>query len=462
MRLRRRVLGIGSGLILGLTVAIGLFLYLAQERRFEAQMALRTDALVQALSVEATRHLASNRIEELDQIVSGLGDEILRDLEVREVEILDRGRRIMAHTDPQRYGSLDDGDFAVEASQSARPLRVESEDGTLLRVSLPLQTTLSGRPGVRWGTMIASVGLHHARAEMTSWLAGMLAIIVAFSLGSLVLSNVLLEVSVIRRVRELSRAALDFAAGRHDARARVAGEDEVAQLAHHFNEMADRIVEQTRGLEDQILARTRELEETNHRLSEAMDSLRVANAQLHELATTDGLTGLGNFRCFETALGTEAQRAARTHMPLSLLMIDVDHFKHYNDTNGHPAGDEVLREVARRIQARLRRTDLACRYGGEEFAVLLVDTDVRFATAVAEELRSRVAKEPFPGGERQPLGRLTISVGVASMPDHARDERALVQASDEALYRAKQGGRNRIEVAGEKPAGEESGTAWKT
>ncbi len=190
-------------------------------------------------------------------------------------------------------------------------------------------------------------------------------------------------------------------------------------------------------LEDLVLKRTRELEE--------------ANARLAKLAVTDGLTGLYNHRYFHERLARETERAQRTQEPVTLLMIDVDHFKAYNDANGHQAGDGVLRSLAGLFGAGRRMNDVVARYGGEEFAVILSGTDSRAGYMVAEYIRRRVADTKFEGEQTQPGGRLTISVGVGTAPQDAQDPLELIQVTDEALYRAKDEGRNRVEVIGGNP-----------
>jgi two-component system, cell cycle response regulator len=190
-----------------------------------------------------------------------------------------------------------------------------------------------------------------------------------------------------------------------------------------------------------LLDMNRELES---KIAERTSELAEANARLAQLAVTDGLTGLYNHRHFHERLALEVERSGRTGLPLSVLMIDVDHFKHYNDNNGHPAGDEVLRQIAHLMSDGRRANDVCARYGGEEFAVVLVDTPKLTAAQVAERLRERIAEFPFAHGETQPGGRVSISVGVASLPDDARDAERLVRRADAALYRAKRAGRNRV------------------
>jgi len=201
-------------------------------------------------------------------------------------------------------------------------------------------------------------------------------------------------------------------------------------------------------LEQRNLDLERMNEELEEKVIERTRELAGANARLAQLAVTDGLTGLFNHRHFHERLALEVERSGRNGLPLALFMIDVDHFKKYNDTHGHPAGDEVLRQVARLLVDGRRVNDFCARYGGEEFAVVLVDTPKIIAAKVAEKLRERVAAYPFASADTQPSGRLTISIGVASFPDDAGDPESLVRSADAALYRAKAGGRDCVVLSG--------------
>jgi diguanylate cyclase (GGDEF)-like protein len=213
-----------------------------------------------------------------------------------------------------------------------------------------------------------------------------------------------------------------------------------------------RLERENKQLLDDLASRNLLLEgmtaELETRVGERTRELAEANARLAQLAVTDGLTGLYNHRHFHERLALEVERSGRNGLPLALFMIDVDHFKRYNDQNGHPAGDEVLRQIARLLSDGRRVNDVCARYGGEEFATVLVDTPKLTATQVAERLRRRIADFHFPHGEGQPGGHVTVSVGVAAMPDDAGDAEALVRAADAALYRAKAGGRNCVVLAG--------------
>jgi diguanylate cyclase (GGDEF)-like protein len=179
-------------------------------------------------------------------------------------------------------------------------------------------------------------------------------------------------------------------------------------------------------------------------------SVAVDNAALHSRATNlsyhDPLTDLFNRRYLEEALENELNRAARYGLPLSVNIVDVDHFKRYNDSYGHARGDVVLRMVAQRIREHTRRADILIRYGGEEFVVILPLTTKPQAQLVAEKLRTAVAATVIGGEGGGSAPDVTVSVGVATFPEDAATAPALLQAADAALYRAKERGRNRVEV----------------
>jgi len=164
-------------------------------------------------------------------------------------------------------------------------------------------------------------------------------------------------------------------------------------------------------------------------------------------ASRDPLTGLYNRRQMMTDLYLEMQRARRYNTSLSLILLDVDYFKNYNDSRGHLAGDEVLRQLASLLAASVRAFDKVARYGGEEFVVILPQTDLQGAVAVAEKLRRLVENHLFPEAEVQPGGRLTISLGISVYPDHADNVDGLLFWADKAMYKAKAAGRNRYAVA---------------
>jgi diguanylate cyclase (GGDEF)-like protein len=184
----------------------------------------------------------------------------------------------------------------------------------------------------------------------------------------------------------------------------------------------------------------------------------VANVRKHQeterLSVTDALTGIGNVRHLRGELGREVERAIRFNRPLSVLMLDLDHFKQVNDTQGHAFGDAVLRDFARRLKECVREVDIVTRYGGEEFTVVLPETDSGGAVRVAQRIVEAVRSEPFESAGQ--VRSVTVSVGVASFPDNGRIATEVLGAADGALYAAKHGGRDRWCVAGAVGTGE----AW--
>jgi diguanylate cyclase (GGDEF)-like protein/PAS domain S-box-containing protein len=194
------------------------------------------------------------------------------------------------------------------------------------------------------------------------------------------------------------------------------------------------------------------------RLAAVVETLRdmtdekLAQIALEQLATRDGLTGLANRRCFDETLHAEWMRALRQRQPLSLLMVDVDNFKAYNDANGHLGGDECLKRIATAVASEMRANDLVARYGGEEFAVILPNQSLKGAASVAERIRTRVEQLQVPN-RMTPGQHVTVSIGAATAiasPDNSASE--LVAIADAALYRAKHMGRNRISLPLTEPA----------
>jgi len=169
------------------------------------------------------------------------------------------------------------------------------------------------------------------------------------------------------------------------------------------------------------------------------------NVQLSiEMAITDGLTGLFNRRYMETHLATLVEQAASRGKPIAVMVLDIDYFKAINDGHGHDAGDDVLREFSLRIRKSIRNIDLACRYGGEEFVLVMPETDMAVATMVAERLRRRIATEPFAIQQGARSLEVTISIGIAALTAPTDTAAAILKRADEALYRAKRDGRNRV------------------
>lgn len=198
----------------------------------------------------------------------------------------------------------------------------------------------------------------------------------------------------------------------------------------------------------QILARDfTEQHEAEKKAEAYLNDLETTNLKLHILSTTDDLTQLPNVRYFKTQLEKEHQRALRYQRPYSLIFLDVDHFKKYNDTNGHVAGDAILSKLGSLLKAYCRNSDHACRYGGEEFVVLCAETVPSDAKIFIERFRETIANYPFHNAKAQPLGHVSISAGIAGFPENGDSPDKIISAADEALYQSKELGRNRISIS---------------
>ena len=180
------------------------------------------------------------------------------------------------------------------------------------------------------------------------------------------------------------------------------------------------------------------------RRAQALETTRADNRRLEALATTDPLTRVLNRRALLDRLTAEVDRARRFSSSLSLLLLDVDHFKQINDTAGHLAGDSVLRQLGALLEEAVRKVDVVARYGGEEFVAILPGTSTEGGAVFAERLRERVAEQAFDIGGAVPV-HLTVSIGIASFPSaRVLTTEDLFARADEALYRAKSGGRNQV------------------
>lgn len=254
-----------------------------------------------------------------------------------------------------------------------------------------------------------------AHAEETTASANGLAVGAALTglLMSLV-AALALSRAVLRPTRLLTEGAARIEHGDLSHRVNIRGADELSTLARTFNTMAE--------------------------------ALQKDRQSLAELATSDELTGLRNRREFLSRLDAEIARSVRYGRPAALLLADLDHFKAINDTHGHPTGDRVLAAVAATIQGCARPADTAARVGGEEFTLLLPETDLPGARAMAERIRKAVENQTTVSENGEPI-RVTISIGIAAFPESARSAPGLIEAADDALYNAKDSGRNCVRGA---------------
>ncbi|MGB8700688.1 MAG: diguanylate cyclase [Thermosynechococcaceae cyanobacterium] len=240
------------------------------------------------------------------------------------------------------------------------------------------------------------------------------AIVFVFALIMVVGSALTLAQSILKPLSILQKGVGYFGAGDLTHRIQLHTKDELEHLAYAINDMANKLEQSQR--------------------------------ELTEMATIDGLTGVFNRREFNRRLKVELERSRREGHSVSLLMVDIDHFKKLNDTYGHQSGDDALRYVSKLLKREVRPGDQPARYGGEEFAVILPYADSNDVFIVAERIRILLAAQDIPIQDNQRV-RVTASLGGATFPSDAQSEETLMAAADEALYRAKHGGRNRVCLA---------------
>lgn len=282
--------------------------------------------------------------------------------------------------------------------------------------------SLSREPGLRWA-VVAEEPATAAFRQVTR-LRRLMLLVPAALLAGIGLIAYFLGLLIVRPLDRLTKGAAKVASGHLDVDLPVHTGGEVGYLTQMFNTMVVR------------------LREGREALDAANETLRRKNEELERLSVTDGLTGLYNRRRLMETLTDETRRSQRLKHTFAVLMVDVDHFKKYNDSFGHQAGDMVLTRVATLLREATREVDFVSRYGGEEFLILLPETGMGEAQDIAERIRTRIAAEVFHGRH------MTVSIGVAEFPLHGGTADQVVGAADEALYEAKREGRDKVRRAG--------------
>jgi diguanylate cyclase (GGDEF)-like protein len=328
------------------------------------------------------------------------------------------------------------GDVYLMTDQGRLIMRSRVSSADLMRAKLPTPTTQAlfdregsavvykradGRevvgtlrrvPLLRWA---AVAELPQAEAiRPLARLRSVTTLLLVALLAALGLMAYVLGLLIVRPLERLAGAAAQLVAGDLSVELPVGGGGEVGSLTQSFRTLAGRLRE------------------------------REGQGELERLSVTDALTGLYNRRHLMGTLANEVQRSRRTRRTFSVLLLDADHFKQYNDTHGHLAGDAALVKIAEILRKTTRAVDSVARYGGEEFLVMLLETTLATATTVAERIRARVAAEEFGGG------KMTVSVGVAEYPSHGDTPEELIASADAAMYRAKGEGRDRVVAIGAK------------
>jgi diguanylate cyclase (GGDEF)-like protein len=372
---------------------------------------------------------------------------------VLDAPLLQRVGQSAGHTGAVRMkivdGTTPSSRFPLQAG-GTEPTRFPSRSGGNLKEGGDTLPSVSNLLHDSTGQPIAWLIVEPPRAEQ-AWLLHALCLIKQYLFvfeGALALIASLTMVLLLQsQLRRFSVVIQRLASGDWNARVAYPARDEFGYLARAFNQMAQQLQQAFEAQEQQreeLLAQNEELERVHAQLQQAHQELATLNAELLEAnralaqaAVTDGLTGLKNHRAFQEALHSAAQMAERLQQPLSLVMFDIDHFKQFNDRFGHPAGDELLRQVAQVLRESARAYDVAARYGGEEFALLLPNTALEQAVQVAERLRQQIR------AIENPHAPVSASFGVATYR-RGTPPATLVYEADAALYRAKRSGRDRV------------------
>jgi diguanylate cyclase (GGDEF)-like protein len=287
---------------------------------------------------------------------------------------------------------------------------------------------------------------------LTSTILAILGVLLGISLVGWLISSTL-----VKRLQRLRSVVQAIANGQVDARLDTKGRDEITDVSKATNTMLDTLVgllEETQRQRDELRS-AQELQRLHERLQQEHEALNEANTRLAALATTDPLTGLPNHRTIMNHIEESLVSCRQTQKACAILFLDIDHFKRINDTWGHRVGDAILREVGHRLEASLRSEDFVGRYGGEEFAMVLANTQEEEAWQIAERLRLILTEQPCSWeGEEEGIPTknslsVTASIGVALYQKHGTTRETLIEAADTAMYHAKHTGRNRVCMAGE-------------
>ena len=344
----------------------------------------------------------------------------------RQYAPTDSGRIFLVTTDSSPAGAIVTGrGSGTRLSASALQGLLAGDTALVAYRSYDGQRVVASlyrEPGLRWAVVAEEPAT--AAFRQVTWLRRLMLLVPAALLAGIGLIAYFLGLLIVRPLDRLTKGAAKVASGHLDVDLPVHSGGEVGYLTQMFNTMVVR------------------LREGREALDAANETLRRKNEELERLSVTDGLTGLSNRRRLMETLTDETRRSQRLKHTFAVLMVDVDHFKKYNDSFGHQAGDAVLTRVATLLREATREVDFVSRYGGEEFLILLPETGMAEAQDIAERIRTRIAAEVFHGRH------MTVSIGVAEFPLHGGTADQVVGAADEALYEAKREGRDKVRRAG--------------
>jgi len=426
MRLSTKI-AVSTSVVVALTATVATWIALsgqAEQQRREFRQT-NTEAL-ELLALAVAPAVAEGRHERAQAALDAIANYPERFPDVRGLTVLDREGRVIADLDPKRFNTVMSGPaIAAELELTAPSAHQLGADE--LRIAVPLRLT---HPlGILRATLSEKRLAKAIDAQQRNATFLVFAMMIAVGIALQATHRRL----VGRRVVNLAQAAAKLRRGKMDVRADVEGRDEIAQLGSAFNGMADELKIYTDDLERLVDERTAELE--------------AANVRLELLATTDQLTKIHNRRYFEEEASRALEAAWRAERPFSVVVIDVDHFKSFNDRFGHAIGDVVLRDVAKIIKDNARAADFVARIGGEEFAVAMPDATAELAAQAADRMRERLETAKHPEAPEIGDEKVTASFGVASHPEYGDRLDELLNVADGALYQSKEDGRNRVTIA---------------
>ena len=399
--LEARLCVFSMGVLLAVMFAAGYYAVKQQEAILVSRQRSTFDSIARAIAQASEPALVSKSASTAERVMRQVR---AANLDLEYVIVRDGSGAPVLADSPRLAGDISVGRDSAGTEELARRLSSRSIAEHVYRIVIPIQVGEHKLGTVAVGFSMAGIdqSVDDFRSKILCVFAAAFIVATLCTIG--------LARGVSGQLKELTKIAKAVASGDLNCSAPQASTDEVGELAHSFNTM--------------------------------IQALRTSQERLIKRANTDSLTHLYNHRYFQERLATEISRAQRYDHRLSVLMIDIDKFKNFNDRQGHPSGDRALHDIANIMKAEVRDMDVVARYGGEEFAVILPETDLEEALAAAERIRTAVMRHCFYGkdGETVPL---TVSVGVAHYPIHSTQREGLIMAADMALYRAKQSGRNR-------------------
>ncbi len=400
LNLKAKILMMTAGVVMMSAVSMMFFVKTALYQKLFIKLQERGFSIATYIAEYSIAPILTEQFFELEMMARDVKSS---EEDIEYICILNNDGEVLAHTFEEGFPVDLKSANIIGAGQTRSVQAVKMGTKDILDIAVPV---LKGEVGsIHLGLSRDSI-----KRDINDIVMLMLWIITAV-MSAGVVAAIFLSKTITRPVSELAEAVRIVGCGDLGHIVHVSTHDEIGQLADHFNKM------------------TKDLKKRE-------DELENLIKETKELSLHDPLTGLANRRLMDYVLETEFARARRTEYPFSVIMLDIDYFKNYNDTYGHTVGDKMLVNLAKIISREVRHVDLGVRYGGEEFLIILSETGLSEACEVAERIRREVEEE----------AGITISLGVSSYNHNMMEKQEIISRADEALLRAKQKGRNRIEV----------------